>query len=110
MSEEGTDPMAEVLAMQKLAEAVAGLDADAVARVLRWAADRYRVQVTTAPKASAGSVIPDSAGNGDTNGVRQFSDLAEMWSVVSPDSEADKALVAGYWFQFGEGRTEFAAQ
>src|SRR5690349_8467163 len=95
--------------MQKIAEAVAELDGDAIGRVLRWAADRYKVLgVAAKPSTAAGAA--DAGGNGNGNGVRQFSDLAELWSVVSPESEADKALVAGYWFQFGEGRTEFGAQ
>lgn len=112
-----TDPLAEVQAMGKLAEAVAGLDDDARARVLRWAADRYGVAVSSARGKSGGAsgsgTGSESADNGGTNGSggsQRFPDIAELYAAAAPEMDTDKALVAAYWFQFGEGRPEFNSQ
>ena len=37
-------------------------------------------------------------------------DIAELYAAAAPESEFDKALVAGYWFQFVDGRPEFGSQ
>ena len=111
---EQRDPVAEVKAMGKVAEAVAGLDPEATARVLGWAVEFYRVPVG----GSAGKKVTSVAGagaeaspaNGGSNGVQQFATLADLYDAASPESDADKTLVAGYWFQFGEGKAEFGAQ
>ena len=114
MSEDNTDPMAEVKAMQKLAEAVSSLDAEATARVLRWAVDRYGVAGAAGLGAkgrtggSTGLVVENSAGNGTTQ--PPFRDLAELYAAASPENDSDKALVAGYWSQFLQGQPDFAAQ
>jgi hypothetical protein len=111
MSDETTDPLAEVKAMQKLAEAVGALDQEAVSRVLRWAVARYGV--TTEPvrnvKGHTGST-PADGGNGNGGAPRQFDSLADLYAVASPETDSDKALVAGYWFQFQENQPDFAAQ
>ena len=112
-----TDPLAEVQAMGKLAEAVAGLDDDARARVLRWAADRYGVTVTgsrvKSVGASSGGASSESVGNDGSNGgggSQRFPDIAELYAAAAPEMDTDKALVAAYWFQFCEGRPEFNSQ
>jgi hypothetical protein len=107
-----TDPMAEIKAMQEVAEAVTALDAEARGRVLRWAAERFGVSVGTTARSArqAGpgvSAATPSNGNGE---VPQFSDIAELYAAATPESEGDKALVAGYWFQFVDGRPEFGSQ
>ena len=99
--------------MGKLADALAGLDADAIARVLRWAVDRYDVAVKdVASNGHSGAASGAGATpNGEQNGTTPtFSDLAELYDAAAPESEADKALVAGYWFQFCDGRADFGAQ
>jgi hypothetical protein len=112
-----TDPLAEVQAMGKLAEAVAGLDDDGRARVLRWAVDRFGVAVGAArlksSGASGGGTSSESDDNGESNGgggARRFPDIAELYASAAPEMDTDKALVAAYWFQFCEGRPEFNAQ
>lgn len=116
MSEDSTDPMAEVKAMQRLAEAVAPLDLEATARVLRWAVARYGVAVDTGTgsrgRSGGPSLMGSASENGTANGttVPQFNDLAELYAAATPDSDADKALVGGYWFQFVQGQADFAAQ
>lgn len=49
-----------------------------------------------------------AAGNGGAQ--RRFSDLAEVYAAASPSTDADRALVAGYWFQFLQGEADFGGQ
>ncbi len=115
-----TDPLVEVKAMASVAESLAGLDADAVGRVLRWAVDRFGVTTsvkTTNVTGGGGVRVGGSAtvemqhtNNGNGGTVPKFESFADLYGAANPESEADKALVAGYWFQFVEGKPEFGAQ
>jgi hypothetical protein len=121
-----TDPFAELNAMQAVAKAVTGLDQDAVARVLRWASERFNVTVAAAtskvtgggagggrPMVSAGSQSESGSTNGNGNGgatVGEFTELGELYAAADPQSDADKALVVGYWLQYKDGAPDFAAQ
>ena len=111
------DRGAEVKAMGKLADAMADLDPDAIGRVLRWAVDAYNVEVRgaggkggTGRVAGAGGAGGDTSQGQGTNGVPQFTSLAELHAATSPESDADKTLVGAYWAQFGEGKSEFGSQ
>jgi hypothetical protein len=116
-----TDPMAEIKAMQDVAEAVTELDAESRGRVLRWAAERFGVTLPSVGRPSrpaAGSPGAGVRGDVSSNGNSGASELpqldnigiAELYSAATPESEADKALVAGYWFQFVDGRPDFGSQ
>lgn len=111
---ERTDPETELKAMGDVAKAVSGLDGEARARVLRWAAERYEVTVSgSRGKGSSGGAGSGSGENGGSNGNgsgTQFGDLADLYAATAPEPEIDKALVAGYWFQFCEGKPEFGSQ
>lgn len=108
MTDSNTDPLAEITAMKTIAEALSVLDPEATARVLRWAGDRFKGAVGQQVKVQGGrdgeTEGTGSAGNGET---LRFSDLAELWAAASPNTEADRALVAGYWCQFGAGQDDF---
>src|SRR5262245_45680337 len=101
-------PMVEIGAMQKVAEALKDLDADATGRVLRWAAERYGVAAAPAPR--KGPPETGGAGTAPDNGVPKFESLAELCSAASPKTDADHALLAGYWFQIAESQPEFTSQ
>ena len=95
---------------------VAGLDAEATARVLRWAVDRYGVTVTktvskgqTGAAGGGGSAADTDNGNGN-GAAPHFSSLGELHAAADPQNEANHALVAGYWFQFVQGQADFTAQ
>jgi hypothetical protein len=86
----------ELAAMASVASALEGLEDAAVARVLRWAADHFG--------------LPDAqrAGNGggQEDGVR-FADIHALFDAGSPTTDAQRALLAGYWFQVHEGEAAF---
>ncbi len=113
MSSNVTDPMEELTAMKTVAQALASLDAEATARVVRWAAERFgnialpRVGATPGPKVAANT---EASAAGVSAGQGRFEHLADLYGAVSPNTEADRALVAGYWVQYVEGQPEFGAQ
>jgi len=95
------DPTAELNAMQAVAAAIAGLDAAAAERVLRWAAEAHGI-TRTQPRPVQGA---------ETNGTpKRFETIADLYAATAPETDADRALVAGYWYQFIEGDTEFGSQ
>lgn len=112
MGETSTDPMVEITAMKALAEALSELDAEATARVLRWAGERFGVSIGTAagkaPRVPTHE--PDANGSSSEVDASRFRDLAELCAAASPNTDADRALLAGYWFQVNEGQEDFAAQ
>src|SRR5690349_7912913 len=104
MSETSTDPKAELAAMAAVNEALAVLDGAQAARVLQWAADARGIG-TIVRKAGVPSV-------GDTeNGepAPRFETIGDLHAAAAPDTEADRALIGGYWFQFIEQQPDFSA-
>lgn len=99
--------------MKAVAEALSVLDAEATSRVLRWAAERFgNIQLPAA--ANAGSVdveVENNNGVPPPNGAKpEYESLAELHAALSPDTDAERALIAAYWFQCIEGMPEFGAQ
>ena len=107
MSEDGTDPMAEITAMKAVAEALSGLDDDATGRVLQWAGGRIGVAISARTKGSEGR---EHKLEGNDASDRQFASLADLYGAAEPSTDADRALVSGYWYQFNESQEDFASQ
>jgi len=113
MTEERTDPMEEIKAMSAVAEALGRLDQDAVGRVLRWSLERFGVTANLPKAVSVGTQMAQGSPPAtvtESGGERQFNTLADLYHAISPDSNADRALVAGYWFQYCQGEDGFNAQ
>jgi len=95
--------------MGSVVDAIEGLDPSIRGRVIEWAAKRYGV--ATLPARQSG---PPALGGGGGEGeeelgaaqFRHFTDLLDATS--SPATEADRALVGGYWFQVIRGNETFA--
>lgn len=113
MSDAPTDPMVELKALSAVAEALSGLDSEAIGRVIRWAAERFGVSGIgkLGAKQEKGSDPSFSGGNVESSEApRRFDHLADLFAATSPATDADRALVAGYWFQFVEEQGDFGAQ
>ena len=95
----------ETQAMAQIIEAFKDLDELARSRVLRWAADRFQLSARPTPPSSV--VAPVSSGE---NEARVFSDLASLYDAANPESQADKALVVGYWIQVVGGSEDWESQ
>lgn len=102
----------EVTAMATVNAALAPLDAEAVGRVLRWAADRYNVSMS-ARKVARDSGRDDSDETDeslDDGGGGMYQHFSDLFDAADPTTEAERVLVAGYWFQVVKGQTELDSQ
>jgi hypothetical protein len=102
---ETIDP--EIAAIQVIATALASLDSEATLRVLAWANKRFGLSAGSS-STNRGVTSENIQENGF--GSAGFNDLAELYNAASPSTDAEKALVTGYWFQFHDGVADFGAQ
>lgn len=91
----------QIVAMQKVVEALGGLDEPDLRVVLGFIGMRYGgMRVPSGP--TAGN-LADSAGaangNGPTAAPTTFSAFHDLYHAANPETESEKALVAGYWVQ-----------
>lgn len=100
----------EIDAMSAVASALTDLEEDAQGRVLRWAAERYGVNVIASGR--RGATGNDDQGAGAFQGVTEeeivdegpaYEHFAELFADAQPKTDADKALVAAYWLQAVQG-------
>ncbi|MFF3754824.1 hypothetical protein ACFYYH_31000 [Streptomyces sp. NPDC002018] len=107
-----SDP--EIGAMSAIAGALHDLEEDAQGRVLRWAAERYGV-VLSSPAArngfkgaSEGGEEADEVSDEEISAeAPKFEHFAELFHAAAPKTDVDRALVAGYWFQVIQGDPAF---
>jgi hypothetical protein len=107
-------PDPEVAAIGKVNDALLPLEPAVRQRVLYWAAQRFEVIL---PKGKT-----SASGNGGADGKEEeeqdaeqlgtvtpgaFADVASLYDAANPTTEADKALVVGYWFQVVQGNADF---
>lgn len=97
----------EITAMGAIAKALDAFGEDegeTVKRILHWACARYGVDVIAGLEHTRGDH------SGSQGGEQQFEDVADMYGAVKPKTEAEKALVVGYWLTVEENKTEFTGQ
>lgn len=97
--------------MHAISEALGSLDEPTVARVLRWAADRYGVVVTSSPKSPPDAKNDDEDPNAPRNGkaAGAYADIADLYDAANPQTGPEKALVGAYWHQVVEAQPDFGA-
>jgi hypothetical protein len=96
--------------MQQIATNLSDLEPEAVARVLRWAGDRFKVP--------PGMLTPARLPLGDKPSTREpgddrevvFEDFAGLYNSAKPSSDSERALVAGFWFQELQGQKDLDSQ
>ena len=118
MTEEqnGTDVGAEVKAMGTVGDALQRLDQAARQRVLDWAAERFALtQKRTNGTRNREAQSKPIAGGGTSNNTGdlsngEFESISDLFEAAGPSTGADRALVAGYWFQCVKGEENFAGQ
>ena len=106
----GPDP--EIAAIGKVNDALAQLDPAVRQRVLRWAADKFGVSLPKNGRAAAADDIDDEeeqADESESEAPGTFADFASLYDAANPTTEADKALVAGYWIQVVQGNAEWGS-
>lgn len=103
----------EISAMSAISSALAELDPDARARVLKWSAARFELD--------ASLVVPSRAEVGREDGADASKEIAEddladsdsfesvedLFVAANPQTDSLKVLVVGYWLHTGEGMSTF---
>lgn len=96
----------EPAAMKAVSDALASLQDDEAARVIRWAVEKRGLQV------GAGSQPRKDEMKTGMSSVRQeapptFESVADLFDAANPETDVEKALVAGYWHQIHQGQEDF---
>lgn len=102
-----SDALAELEAMRRVAEAIDKLETEARARVLGWAMDHYSVGAT---KAKAIPIAQEEVVSTAPALSQGYGSIGELFADAQPGSDAEKALVAGYWLQIEAGNADFGTQ
>lgn len=101
----------EIQAMAMVNTALSGLDSEAAARVLRWATGRYGVRATDVKvDNSSNDIGRDSDSAAGKAGAPQAIYVADLYAQAEPETDAERALVVGYWLQRHDGQENLAAQ
>jgi hypothetical protein len=85
--------------MGDLAAALDGLEDEARARVLRWAAERFGVTLAGRKPGSGGSDPGRESDGGGGDPDAEYEELGDLFSAASPTTPEDRALVVAYWLQ-----------
>ncbi|MFK4806212.1 hypothetical protein ACI3KX_10110 [Microbacterium sp. ZW CA_36] len=105
----------EIEAMGAVSKALTGLDEGARGRVIRWAAERYGVELAKSSRTPGKADAPkdrdedehdEEVEEEDGGGWDHFADLHDS---AGPKSNSDRLLVAAYWVQVVEGKTQFGS-
>jgi len=105
------DPLVELTAMQEVHAILAKLSPEARGRVVAWAVSVMNVAASPStpsgrPAASAEKRPTGSTGEGAGD---SFDTFAELFSAAAPKTNAEKALVGGYWLQACQGAESFVS-
>jgi hypothetical protein len=84
--------------MAEISAILARLSSEVTSRVLRWAVSRYQT--------IGREGVPFIATRGSPG---HFEDFPSLFAAAMPQTEADKALVAGYWFQVVQAQSDLDA-
>jgi hypothetical protein len=93
--------------MVSVSAALDGLDVDAQARVLRWAAQKYNIASGTTMR--AGDHLVDEGDDSNAGGTSQFNAFVDLYDAVSPDTSVEKVLVGSYWLQVVQGGSSWSS-
>jgi hypothetical protein len=99
----------ELEAMATVLGALEGLEPPAQARVVKWVTEKLRIGSGFSSDARSPTALPASLAPGLGN-VAAFRDFADLFDAARPSTDVERALVAGFWVQFGQGNAEFGSQ
>lgn len=106
--EENSGAVGEFDAIKKIHDELEPLEPDARKRVLDYLINLLDVNVAGRHTTSTKSVHSEETLAGA--GVEGFETFAELFDAADPKTNADKALVAGYWLQVHDGVEGLDAQ
>ncbi len=117
MSEAEKDPLQEIEAMRAVAAALKDLAPEARGRVLNWAAGAFQATAVMnerswMPPATL-TGLPGAPAVATERSVSSFASIADLYGATQlgeNSGDAEKALVAAYWFQIVQGEQDFDSQ
>lgn len=98
----------EAAAIQQLTDCLSPLDEEARSRVLDWATRRYgsaivaaavSTKVSEAVTAHRPVHVANTQAPAALAGESAYGHFADLYDVTGPQTDAEKALVGGYWLQ-----------
>ncbi|MFL5962200.1 MAG: hypothetical protein ACJ757_04840 [Gaiellaceae bacterium] len=100
----------ELDAMAAIKAALDPLDPDTRGHVLRWASQRFDVELP-----SQDSDTGESSGSGDGKGrsgnkASDYQEVADLVSAAGAQSDDERVLVVSYWFQVTKGQADVSSQ
>lgn len=108
----------EIEAMGAVSKALSALGDDERGRVIRWAAERYGVVLAKAALRGSGKQntpidFDDEPDDYEEERAEEESDgwehFADLHDAAGPKTNSDRLLVASYWVQIVEGKTQFGS-
>jgi hypothetical protein len=103
------DPTLELKAMSDVSTALATLpDTDAQKRVLQWVIAHFEIDLV--PQQKKRAEADRQSAEQDGGAPRVVADVATLFDSAHPETETDRALVIGYWFQQVKGKEDFGSQ
>jgi len=95
--------MDEIGALQALSDILDGLPSEVVVRILKWAADKYKVSMPATSTALVSFASADAA----QRNKPVASDLPEFFNDAQPRTSSEKALVIAAYLQTIQGSSDF---
>lgn len=97
----------QIAAMQQVVNALNGLDESDLRVVLGFISMRYGpVQHSAVPRRSLTEEFHETP-NDWNEPVSAYESFPDLYHAANPETESDKALVAGYWIQVCQGKDSF---
>jgi hypothetical protein len=103
-----SDP--EIDAMGKVLSALTPLDETARSRVIKWAAEKLGMAAPQPDQKKSGAASSAEPQGGQPAAPSTFRDLADLFDTAGPETDVEKALVAGYWTQVAQSNPSFGSQ
>lgn len=96
----------ELAAMKAVIDALSSLQDDEAARVVRWAVEKRGLQVAASPRPRQDETKADTSSTKQESSSA-FGSIADLFDAANPETDVEKALVAGYWHQIHQGQEDF---
>ena len=100
----------EIDAMKQIADVLEEFrgDSETQARIVQWVTARFGD-----PPSRDVAPPPDTSATPQVQGPEQdegFEDVADLFDAAGPQTDADRALVVGYWLMDPEGKSDFTSR
>src|ERR1700674_1817176 len=100
----------EIDAMKEISKVFTELDVSAQERVIAWLSSRFGITSGQADRRSAEPLHAEARERSSSQAPRHFDHPAELFESAQAQTDAERALVLGYWFQVCQGASSFTSR